>query len=241
MKRETLLRLNKTIESKKLFNKCYNLLKSLNKKALTFVIILIMSICIDVSSIKMSSNKTDINNTNYNETKVVEAYNYLNDVEVYQLISSKFEWSTISNETLNLIFDVAEKENFDENLLLSIVFAESNFNQNCVSSAGAVGLIQLMPETAKEMGLIVDNNIDERKDPRKNLTAGVRYIKKYDEIIAKELGYQDWKMTLAGYNCGPNRVIREQKIPNIKETQDYVKKIYETWYMLDGLKIYKKF
>ena len=108
-------------------------------------------------------------------------------------------------------------------------FFNRHFNNQCISRSGAVGLIQLMPDTAREMGLTVNSSIDERWDPRKNLEAGIAYISKYHKIVSKKLGREDWNLTIASYNAGPNRVIRDGGIPNIKETQNYVSKVNKYW------------
>ena len=128
-------------------------------------------------------------------------------------------------EVLKMIDRIAPKHGIDPSIIKAIVQAESSFNNQCISRSGAVGLIQLMPETAKEMGLIVNNKVDERWDPEKNLEAGIKYIAKYHKIISNHFGKEDWDLTFAGYNCGPNRIIRTGGIPNIKETKDYVQKV----------------
>ena len=107
---------------------------------------------------------------------------------------------------------IAEKYNVDVALLLAIVYAESNFNPLAVSKSGAAGLMQMMPHTARELGLKVPKysnklkptqnaNIDERFDPTKNLHAGLAYFKK---LLEKYRG--DLTLTLGAYNVGPGRV-----------------------------------
>lgn len=128
-------------------------------------------------------------------------------------------------EVLQMIDEIAPKYNLDPALIKAMVKAESSFNNQCISRSGAVGLMQLMPDTAREMGLKVNSSVDERWDPRKNLEAGIAYISKYKKIISSKLGSDDLRFVIAGYNCGPNRVIREGKIPNISETKNYVKRV----------------
>lgn len=128
-------------------------------------------------------------------------------------------------DVFKLIDSIAPKYGMEPAMVKAIVQAESNFNNQCISRSGAVGLIQLMPVTAREVGLRVDSEVDERWDPAKNIEAGIKYISKYHKIISKHFGKEDWDLTLAGYNAGPNRVIRDGGIPNIKETQNYVKKV----------------
>lgn len=134
-----------------------------------------------------------------------------------------------SAEIEKWVKEASKKYGMEPSLVMGIIKAESSFNNQCISRSGAVGLMQLMPETAREMGLKVNDTIDERWDPQKNVEAGVAYISKYHKIISNKLGKDDWSLTLAGYNCGPNRVIREGGIPNITETKNYVKKVEQYW------------
>ena len=107
---------------------------------------------------------------------------------------------------------IAKKYDIDVELMLAIVHAESNFNPIAVSRNGAGGLMQMMPETARELGLKVpkyqdkrkpklDSNIDERFDPHKNLHAGLAYFKMLVEKYRNNL-----TLALGAYNVGPGRV-----------------------------------
>jgi hypothetical protein len=124
---------------------------------------------------------------------------------------------------------IAEEHNTDIELLLAIVFAESNFNPLAVSKNGAGGLMQLMPHTAAELGLKVpkykdkrkpkrDVKIDERFDPTKNLHAGLTY---FNKLLKKHLG--DLTLALGAYNVGPNRV--RIRGPLISKGKRYAKKV----------------
>lgn len=162
----------------------------------------------------------------------------VNNNSSYNLAPSSVDYSNVKgdvfdttkakpskNEVFKWIEKYSAKYGVDSALMKAVVQAESNFNNQCISRSGAVGLMQLMPVTAKEMGLRVDSQVDERWDPEKNIEAGIRYIAKYHKIISNHFGEENWDLTLAGYNAGPNRVIREGGIPNITETKNYVKKI----------------
>ena len=107
---------------------------------------------------------------------------------------------------------IAKQYNIDVDLMLAIIYAESNFNPIAVSKNGAGGLMQMMPETARELGLTVpkyqdkrkpklDSHIDERFDPHKNLHAGLTYFKM---LLEKYRG--NLTLALGAYNVGPGRV-----------------------------------
>lgn len=124
---------------------------------------------------------------------------------------------------------IAEAHNTDVELLLAIVFVESNFNPVAVSKTGAAGLMQMIPQTAQELGLKVpkykdkrkpkrDANIDERFDPIQNLHAGLTY---FNKLLKKYRG--DLTLTLGAYNVGPNRV--RISGPLISRGKQYAKKV----------------
>lgn len=113
-----------------------------------------------------------------------------------------------------LIREAALENGLDPALVRAVVKVESDFNPRCVSRAGAQGLMQLMPVTAKEVGC------DDPFDPAKNLRGGSRYLRKMIDRFG------DLDLALAAYNAGPGRVERAgRKIPEIRETVNYVKKV----------------
>lgn len=104
-------------------------------------------------------------------------------------------------------------------LARAIMAAESNFDPAAVSHAGAQGLMQLMPQTAAEMF------VEDSFDPKQNIFGGVRYLR----VLANEFNGEMVKM-IAGYNAGPNAVKRAGGIPNIAETQEYVRRVLRLYY-----------
>ena len=93
---------------------------------------------------------------------------------------------------------------------------ESAINPNAVSRAGAVGLWQFMPATAKGLGMEINSLVDERRDPRISSRNAVKYLKQLYEI------YNDWSLAIAAYNCGPgnvNKALRRAGVENNKESK----------------------
>ena len=113
------------------------------------------------------------------------------------------------------ILRAARKYDLPVNLIKSVIRAESNFQVKAVSHAGAQGLMQLMPATAKAMGVNNPFNIEE------NIDGGSRYLRKMLDSFGGDL-----KLALAAYNAGPEAVMKYGgKVPPYKETQQYVKRV----------------
>ena len=132
-------------------------------------------------------------------------------------LPSKFKSLSKSNEKMRIIqkaVDEASKRfHVPKKLLYGIIKTESSFNPYAVSKAGAIGLMQLMPQTALELGV---KNIF---DIKQNIMGGAKYIAK----LLKE--FNDYKKAIAAYNAGPENVKKFNGIPPFRETQNYVKKV----------------
>jgi soluble lytic murein transglycosylase-like protein len=111
------------------------------------------------------------------------------------------------------IAELAAKYDVSPALLEAVVWQESRWNQSALSPAGARGLAQLMPGTARAMGVNPD-------DPHANLEGGARYLRLQLDAFGGDL-----EKALAAYNAGPGRVERAGGIPAIRETQHYVSSI----------------
>jgi soluble lytic murein transglycosylase-like protein len=107
----------------------------------------------------------------------------------------------------------ARRHGIPEDLFLRLVMQESRFNPKALSHKGAIGLAQLMPGTAKALGV-------DPHDPAQNLDGGARYLK------TQYRKFGSWRLALAAYNAGPGAVLKHGGVPPYRETKNYVKVIW---------------
>jgi soluble lytic murein transglycosylase-like protein len=114
-----------------------------------------------------------------------------------------------------LISQTAARHQVDAKLLHAVIQTESAYNAGAISSAGAVGLMQLMPATARRFGVV------DRNDPDQNVDGGTRYLRYLLDLFPNDLD-----LAVAAYNAGENAVIRyNNTIPPYPETQNYVRQV----------------
>lgn len=131
------------------------------------------------------------------------------------------------DEVIKMVEEIAPKYGLDVDMVKAVIETESTFNNQTISSSGAVGLMQLKPDAAMEMGLIINDKIDERWDPKKNLEAGIKYLAKCRSIIGERTGNYSWEFALAGYNQGPYGVAKLGYLT--EEAKEYVTKVNNFW------------
>ena len=131
---------------------------------------------------------------------------------VYELAPTNLH--TIKSKYDAMILEVARAYGLDPALVKTVVHAESAFNSKAISQRGAMGLMQLMPDT------VIRFRVANPLAPQENVLGGVKYLRHLLEIF-------DWdvQLAIAAYNAGPNAVLRFDRVPPYRETEGYVRKV----------------
>lgn len=143
---------------------------------------------------------------------------------VFVLMASLFMETPVQAESTYpgkfdaLIESIAKDYGLESSLIHSIIRTESNYDPNAVSSKGAIGLMQLMPETAEKYG------VKDLYDPRQNILGGVKYLRDLISSFGRSTDY-----VLAAYNAGHNAIKKYGGIPPFPETRRFIQKVKTTY------------
>ncbi|HBG4973013.1 TPA: lytic transglycosylase domain-containing protein [Clostridioides difficile] len=159
-------------------------------------------------------------NLSFNSEKLFNELDSVANNTVGKFIEVDTKDKSVKSRIENAVEQASKKYNVDANLIKAIIKVESDFNPNTVSSAGAKGLMQLMPENCRDLGVTNPFNIEQ------NIDAGTRHIKEYIDMFGGSI-----EMGLMAYNGGPGRM-RSRGVESIsdlykmpKETQNYIPKV----------------
>ena len=149
-----------------------------------------------------------------------------------RMIRDNKEPSTVNGSYEELILAASGRHNVNADLIRAVIKAESDFRSNARSQKGAIGLMQLMPETARL------HNVADAYDPSENVEGGVRHLKM---LLERYQG--NFQLSLAAYNAGSAAVEKHGGIPPFAETKEYIRRVlrYYDSYRGSGLELSQQF
>src|ERR1700693_2596190 len=137
------------------------------------------------------------------------------EVSKTEQVSSYVRGQPFTQQEIDAAIDqAASRHNVDPSLVRAVIKVESNFNPNAVSRKGAMGLMQLMPQTPRQPHTVIP------VDPQQNVDAGVRHLRRLLDSYGGDV-----RLSLAAYNAGSGAVARSAGVPHFRETQNYVRRI----------------
>jgi soluble lytic murein transglycosylase-like protein len=161
-----------------------------------FTIVIIAAITTKMSMIKITETSFQVNENNSKNKTIVKA-------------------EPAIDEIVRIATEAANRYDIPVEILLKMIEKESEFKRKALSRVGAKGYMQLMPQTAKELG------VNDVYDPIENIYGGALYLsKQYNR-------FKCWKLAVAAYNAGASNVIKHNGIPPFKETQKYVSFVFD--------------